>query len=286
MEKNHPTIHNALIFAESKLAHLSNSKFEAELLLSLTINKDRIQLLTNPNYTLNPWQLKKLAGLVEKRANGEPYAYLTGEKEFFGRPFMVSAATLIPRPETEALINHAKALLKNKADSKILEVGTGSGVIAITLALEISDCQIKATDISVEALAMAKKNAKSHDVSDRINFVQQDLLENETEKFDLIVANLPYVEREWLDKSEQSLELKKEPHQALVGGETGTELIKKFITQYIHQPPAPKILLEHGDNQSEELVSFTKKLNSKAHTFSYQDLAGKKRYLIISLEDF
>ncbi len=286
MEENQPTVNNTLKFIESNLAHVSNPKFEAELILALSLNKDRLDILANPNRLLTPWQIKSVTNLIERRKNGEPFAYLEGQKEFFGRPFIVTSNTLIPRPETEGLINHAKTIVKNIKQPKILDVGTGSGVIAITLALELSDSQITATDISADALIIAKKNASKHDVDNRIKFKEQNLLEGETEKFDLIVANLPYVEREWLTKSDQSVELQQEPSTALLGGEKGTEIIEEFIAQFIHEAPAPKVLLEHGDNQAETLTSLAKKLNPKVHTFSYQDFSGKNRYLLISLEDF
>lgn len=285
METNHPTIRNGLSFAQTKLAHLANAQIEAELLIGLATGLDRLDIITNQKKLLSNRQLKKFVSLVEERATGRPFAYLTGEKEFFGRTFSVTADTLIPRPETEGLINHAKTILKNKSSSHILDVGTGSGVIGITLALELPDCQVKATDVSAEALKIARQNAKMHQITNSIQFVEQNLLIGEKDKYDLVIANLPYVEREWLKESAQKEELAKEPYLALVGGEKGTELIEEFISQFIDLAPAHQALLEHGDNQELSLIRQVKSKSTHAHTFSYKDLSGKYRYLLISLEE-
>jgi release factor glutamine methyltransferase len=150
-------------------------------------------LHAHPAYELTESEQKLAEDYLKRRQNHEPVAYILGSKEFYGREFVVTPDTLIPRPETEAIIDLVKELSLEKL--KILDVGTGSGCIAITLKLELPESDVMAVDISEKALVVAEKNADN--LHANLEFKQSDLLKNVDEKFDIIVANLPYVDKNW-----------------------------------------------------------------------------------------
>ena len=201
---------------ESPIDHL-----DSELIVAFVLGKDRTFVHAHPEYVFTEVELAKIQDFATRRGAGEPLAYIFGTKEFYGRNFRVTRDTLIPRPETEALIDLAKTLNAQK----ILDVGTGSGCIAITLALEMPQTEIEAVDISPKALEIAQENAKN--LGAKVKFYQSDLLEN-TEKYDIIVANLPYVDKNW---DWLGPELDYEPETALYADDGGLELIKKLINQ-------------------------------------------------------
>jgi len=279
------TVSSALQWASTKLAHQSNPSLESELILEFVTSHERLWLVTNLDYILDKTQADRYISVVNERAGGQPLAYITGQKEFYGRSFNTTPDALIPRPESEIIINQAKTLLQRHPQPRILDVGTGSGCLAVTLACELSTAKIKATDISPEALKVARTNANKHQVTDQIIFLEQNLLLDETDRYDLIVSNLPYVEDHWLVTSPQATELAAEPRLALSGGETGLDLIKEFLRQFAIKKCAPVVLLEHGDQQEEILKPFTKKLVPEAHIRSVPDQFGVNRILSISIND-
>lgn len=175
--------------------------------------------------------LKKYWSLLKRRAKGEPVAYITGKKEFWSLELEVSPDVLIPRPETEILVEHAISILKEVERPFILDIGTGSGAIAIALAKEIKDAFIWATDISEGALKIAGKNAKRHNVEDRIYFLKGDLfnaIKDKNRKFHLIISNPPYVsEREYEELPKEIRDW--EPKIALFGGEDGLSIIRRLV---------------------------------------------------------
>ncbi|MDO8471562.1 MAG: peptide chain release factor N(5)-glutamine methyltransferase [bacterium] len=280
-----PTVHGALKWAAAQLQHLPNPDLESELMLEFVAGEERLWLVTNLDHILDKSQADRYITIVNERAGGQPLSYITGQKEFYGRSFKTTPEALIPRPESEVLINQIKTIVQRKANPKILDVGTGSGCLAVTLACELPAAQLKATDISPEALKVARANAEQHKVADRILFLEQNLLLDETDHYDVIVTNLPYVEDHWLAASPQAKELAAEPRLALSGGETGLELIEEFLRQFALKRSAPVVLLEHGDEQEQILVPFAKKLLPEAHIRSVQDQFGVNRVISISINE-
>lgn len=207
-------------------------QLDAQLLLSFVLDKPKEWLLAHNETLLSSSDLIKLDKLKKRRQNNEPIAYILGKKEFYRRSFIVTPDVLIPRPETEQLVEYClthTGLLRsarNDKPKKILDVGTGSGCIAITLKLENPKLELTASDVSNSALKIARKNWKQlREENQEIKFVQSNLLENITDKFDVIVANLPYVDKSW----PVSPETKYEPHQAIFAPDQGLLLIKKLI---------------------------------------------------------
>ncbi|MCL2004591.1 MAG: peptide chain release factor N(5)-glutamine methyltransferase [Planctomycetaceae bacterium] len=214
---------------------IEKPQLEAEILLAQAMNFKRIELYTAFEKEPTETQRAAFRDFVKRRGNGEPTAYLTGHKEFYSLPFQVDKHVLIPRPETEDLVLQAldKIKLCEHAPT-IADVGTGSGIIAITLAKHLpkhlSATKIIAVDISSEALDIARRNAASLGVADRIEFRQSDLLEIVPEKLDIIVSNPPYVSESEYDALPTDVK-NFEPRGALLAGATGTEIIERLIPQ-------------------------------------------------------
>ena len=224
------------------------SRLDAELILANSLGKDRVFLHAHPDYELSEKEERKADSNLERRANHEPIAYILGYKEFYGRKFTVSPDVLIPRPETEAIINLAKEL----KPQTILDVGTGSGCIAITLKLELPTSDVSAVDISPKALKIAEKNAA--DLGAKITFKESDLLSRVQDKYDLIVANLPYVDKNW---DWLSPELAYEPDLALYAKDTGLYDIKRLIRQAeAHLTKQGALILESDLSQHDKIQEF------------------------------
>ncbi len=216
------------------------------ILLNILGENDRSFFAVHGDQVLSSEQLRKFEEMVEKREKGVPLAYILRVKEFYGRNFVVSSEVLIPRPESEAVIDFAKEL----SVEKIIDVGTGSGCLGITLKLEISGAEVLATDISEDALKIARKNAEN--LRADIEFFESDLLENVEGKFDLVVANLPYVSRDW----DWTSGIEFEPEIALFAEENGLFLIKKLINQA--KGRTKYLILESDTSQQEEIIDFAK----------------------------
>lgn len=200
---------------------------ELNAIVSHILDKPVSYIVAHPEITLTTDQLRLLEDAVDRLLAGEPLAYITGRQAFFGLDFHVDQRVLIPRPETELLVDHAISWLKTHPESKnIVDIGTGSGVIAITLAHFFPHLEITSIDISPDALEIARINAAFYNVNHQIEFIQGNLLEGITRKFDLILANLPYIPTGTLVNLDVS---RFEPRCALDGGADGLELIKKLI---------------------------------------------------------
>lgn len=216
-----------------KKKELDSPRLAAEVLLAAALDCQRIDLYARFNEIPEEPQLGLFRDWVKRHGAGEPVAYLVGHKEFYSLRFDVDRHVLIPRPETEhvvmAALDCAKAFSN---DLSIADVGTGSGCIAVTLATQLEQAQMVATDLSPDALKMASKNAVEHDVSDRVEFVESDLLSAllPERTFDLIVSNPPYVGRKEVGTLEENV-LKYEPEMALYGGDEGTEIIVRLVEQ-------------------------------------------------------
>lgn len=236
--------------------HKKVDLIDIEVLISHEINKDPIFITTHPEYTLNFWQTFKIEKKLKKRAKGIPLAYLIKHKEFYGRDFLVNKYTLVPRPETELIIEKVLEQIKNSETTNylILDIGTGSGIIPITLLKELENFSKKnfqfiAIDISNKALKVAKKNSEKHNVKNKLNFYLSDLLKNKKlikELLDfngeiILIANLPYVNENFknnLFKKKESKALKFEPEIALWSTDRGLhhyEQLTKEIKKYLKE---------------------------------------------------
>jgi len=205
-------------------------RLDAEVLLAFVRGCQRIALYTAFDVPVNDDERARFRGLVKRRGEGEPVAYLVGSKEFFSLPFGVSPAVLIPRPETEGLVIRVIDICQSAGEqARIVDVGTGSGAIAVTLAKRMPRAAFVATDISPAALAVARDNATRHGVADRIEFVECDLLDTPAAvgTWDVIVSNPPYVREDEFDALPRDVRLH-EPRTALVSGPTGVEVIGRL----------------------------------------------------------
>jgi release factor glutamine methyltransferase len=203
---------------------------EKEILLASVLEQDRSFLKGFRETKLTESQIRRFKRLNNRRENSEPLAYLLGHKEFFGLKFLVNQSVLIPRPETEALVEQALKYLENKVSPTLVDVGTGSGCIAIAIAKNNPEATIYATDISEEALEVARKNARLNNVSKRIIFIKTNLLEAVKDKLNLIVANLPYIPEERYPNLAAEI-VNFEPKEALISGKTSTKIYEKLFSQ-------------------------------------------------------
>ena len=210
-----------------KEKNISTHILDSELLLSKSLNKSREEILINLEQNVNKRALTEFNKYIIRRSNREPIAYLLGEKEFWSKKFFVNKDTLIPRPETELLVDKLVTFFKKKRIS-ILDIGTGTGCIILSLLSELKNSTGIAVDISSKAIKTAKKNASKFKLSDRIKFLNKPFENFYSKKFDLIVSNPPYIKR--LDIKNLSDDIKNfEPRMALDGGNDGLDLIKKVI---------------------------------------------------------
>jgi release factor glutamine methyltransferase len=215
-------------------AQVGSPRLNAELLLMFSLDCDRAYLYAHPERELAAAETARYDTALAERARGVPTQYITGHQEFWGLDFIVSPAVLIPRPETEHGIENVLACVGRAllpAALRIVDVGTGSGCIAVALARELPDAEIHAIDISASALEVARANAARHQLGNRIQFHHTDLLEGfEPASFDIVVSNPPYVGESEVD--EVQLEVRKfEPHNAVFAGPTGLEVIARLIPQ-------------------------------------------------------
>ena len=257
--------------------HPDRARRDAETLLLHVIGKNRAWLLTHLDNQFAGCAAIGYAGMLDRRAKGEPIQYITGEAEFYGLPFRVTSDVLIPRPETEHLIEKVVDLAPLFLRPRIADVGTGSGAIAVALAHEWPQATISAIDISHPALQIAQWNAKRIGVADRIRFLEGDLLAPVgNERFELIVANPPYVPNP--DRALIAVEVREhEPPVALYGGEDGLEIYRRlFPAAYAALVPAGYIAVEIGLNQRAEVESLLKDCGFQNIEFTH-DLQGIPR---------
>jgi release factor glutamine methyltransferase len=287
--------------ARLRAAQVASHTLAAELLLIHALGRDRTWLYTHPETPLDPAATEKFFELVARRAAGEPTQYLTGKQEFWGLEFEVNPAVLIPRPETEHLVEvslerlGARGIKINMETGepspslRIADVGTGSGCLAIALAHELPHAHIFATDISGAAIEVARRNAERNHVSERVDFIQTDLMEgllaseerhnDELGRFDLIVSNPPYVGL--ADAPTLPREVREhEPHAALFAGETGVEIYGRLIEQAKCALKEQGILtLELGYNTADHALKIVREQTGWANVSVTKDLAGIPRVL-------
>ena len=268
------TIESAVKDATERLRAVTDApRLEAELLLARAINMPRSFLFAHPEDELDEASLQRLADTVERRLAGEPMAYITGIREFWSMELAVNPATLVPRPETELLVDVALRDIPRKAEWQILDLGTGSGAVALAIGRERPSCYVTATDISAEALAAARENANRNNIGN-VEFLQGDWLGPVAERrFEVIVSNPPYV----ADDDEALAKLQAEPMLALQAGPQGLDAIEvlargcpAIITS------GGLLVIEHGADQ-EQAVAALLKAHGWANIRCYKDYSGLPR---------
>ena len=260
---------------------IEDAALEAELLLRHTLKIDRAQLYTEPDCELKSKQADTYKTFVKRRIKGEPSAYITGHRQFFGLDFIVDKRVLIPRPETELLVEQAIKHAKNYQNPVIIDVGTGSGAIAVSLAVNLPRAEIYAVDVSKAALKVAERNCLQHQVKDRVKLLRGDLLTPAPPLADIIVANLPYVLTAEVPEVNTS---GFEPRLALDGGPDGLDMIKELCLQAGDKlRPGSCLLLELGMGQSPVVSQILRQLYPLAAIEILSDLAGIERVVCLTL---
>jgi release factor glutamine methyltransferase len=256
---------------------VENPRLNAEHLLAFILKRKRIELYLEFERVLTEAELAPLRELVKRRGQGEPLQHLLGTVEFTGRVFLCDKRALVPRPETEQLVELIADCRLQIADCRILDVGTGSGVIALSLAAIFPEAIITATDISDDALALARENAERLGLTNRVEFLTGDLLAYVNHAYDLIVANLPYVAVP--DRAALSREVLHDPEVALFGGERGDEVVRRLIEAAPAKlKPGGLLALELGLGQADDLAALMAEKNY--HDIKKEaDYAGVTRFL-------
>ncbi len=261
---------------------MESARLDAEVLLADSLDISRSQLHARLNQGLAPEEYEAWTEYLARRKSGEPVAYILGRKEFYGLDFYVDRWVLIPRPETELLVERAIGLAEEGALSLIADIGTGSGCIAISLARALPDAEIYAVDISSEALAVAAINCQKHGVGQRIELLWGDLLKPLPEPVELIVANLPYVSGPEFASLHKEIR-DYEPRIALHGGPDGLMLIGRLLAEArSYLKPGGKILLEIGATQSSVVSALAERSFPRARLEVIPDYAGLDRMLYLS----
>lgn len=275
MNENSPlTIKEWLDHATTHLesANVPTARLDAQVILSHALKMPRASLLAHPEQVIEEDQLEFADKLLARRIERQPVAYLTEQKEFYGRNFYVAPDVLIPRPESEAIID-TLALLHPNSSHRLIDIGTGSGCLSITAALEFPGISVTAVDISNAALSVAKRNAESHSAD--VRFVKSNLLSSVSEDdrpVDFIIANLPYVDKTW----ERSPETDFEPSLALFAEDDGLALIKQLIPQVVDALTYKgSLILEADPQQHMAIIDFAREFG-----FTHRSTDG----FIISLQ--
>ena len=252
-----------------KKRQIESPRLNAEHLIAHVLGRKRLDLYLEFERALTEQELAPLREAVKRRGQGEPLQHLLGTVEFCGNTFACDKRALVPRHETEELVESLQSKFENR-ESKIVDVGTGSGVIALSLAAKLSAARVTATDVSSDALTLARENAERLRLTDRIRFLQGDLFAGLDERFDLIVANLPYVAMR--DRETLSREVLHDPEVALFGGEAGDEIIGRLIEA------APERLVQGGLLALEIGVGQAKSLEDRLREKNFHDIEAKNDY--------
>ncbi len=283
---NGPRIRDALQSATQRLnkANISSARLEASALVAEGLNLSRTELILRAEEVLTPEQEERIDHLIQRREAGEPFFYILGKREFWSLDFKVDPNVLSPRPETEILLEQFLRIVRSKTNGneaiRLLDIGTGSGCIAICSAVEIANLLVTAVDISAEALCIAQENANRHKVVDRICFTQADLFPpDEEELFHFILSNPPYIESG--DISGLPADIRDyEPHGALDGGLDGLDFYRKIISKAESRLLAGGVLMmEIGETQAEAIGSLANKQGGYELPKIFKDFSGKDRVI-------
>ena len=264
-----------------KEKNVEEPRASAEILLAQVLKLKRIQLYLNYDKPLHTEELSRYKDYIKQRVAGKPVQYITGTQEFWSIPLRLTSAVLIPRPESELLVERGVQAVSETYRPLILEIGTGSGAISIALAKEIESAFIVGTDISCQALSVAKQNRDRAGVSERLSYIQCDLLKCMRPKnhFHLIVSNPPYVSEEEYENLPTSIK-SFEPQKALLAGKEGLDILKPLIHQaHNYLLPGGYLLLEIGAGQGDAVLAITRDLGVYREISIIKDYAGKNRVL-------
>lgn len=261
------------------------ARLEAEILLCHELRLTRAQLYTRLDSPLSEEEERAYTRLVERRLRHEPIAYITGSKEFFGLEFYVDRRALIPRPETELLVEKALGWTAGRKEPaggwRIADIGTGSGALAVSLAVHLPASRILATDASEGALLVARTNCERHGVAERVSLLRTDLLASVSETFHIVVANLPYVAREELLTLSPDIR-EHEPMAALDGGGDGLDLYRRLFDQVPRLLRRESLVLaEIGASQGQMALELARRSFSEAAIELAKDYAGLDRVLVV-----
>ncbi|MFK7825678.1 MAG: peptide chain release factor N(5)-glutamine methyltransferase [Oligoflexales bacterium] len=282
------SIGEARTYCKSKLDSIGiqSSAIDTDLLLSSTLNVSRIHLYAYPEQAISKVQCEQLLSLLNRRLQDEPMAYILGEREFFGRSYAVDHNVLIPRPETELLVETTLNYLNDLEHARVLEIGTGSGCVAISLDLESVDTTVESWDYSHQALGVAKKNSSR--LGANVSFIQKDALKpcswNTQEKFDLLVSNPPYIA--WSEFSDIESGVRDyEPHEALFAEEDGLAFYKTFAQKgpMVLKPKGLGIF-EIGFAQADKITEVFKMFGWEVISV-IKDYMSKHRLVVVSYSD-
>jgi release factor glutamine methyltransferase len=260
---------------------IATARLDGELILSHVLGLDRVRLYMEMDRPLDPAELAGIKALVVRRRKHEPMAYILGQREFYRRAFEVNPAVLIPRPDTETLIERALELLPTDRDLRALDLCTGTGAIAITLAAERERLRVDATDLSQEALAVAQRNAERHGVAPRVALTHGDLFDavRVGERYDLVVSNPPYIPT--ADIADLAADIHEhEPHLALDGGADGLSVLRRLCDRTeAFLAPGGALLFEVGAGQAEQVSDWLRSRSALCDVRTHRDLGGVTRVL-------
>lgn len=256
---------------------VEDASLEAEIMARHVLGMDRAALHATPERPVSLEDTAAIESLAERRAQGEPNAYLTGHRWFYGLDFIVASGVLIPRPETELLVEAAITAINQGGYRTAADIGTGSGIIAVCLARLVPNLTVTAADISGPALEIARRNAERHGVADRIIFRSGDLLLPLTTPFDIICSNLPYVKETDIPAGGP---LWHEPRLALNGGPDGLDVFRRFAPQVAgHLNPGGCLVLEIGAGQAKQVLALLERDLPAGKFTLHRDLAGHERVI-------
>jgi release factor glutamine methyltransferase len=275
------TVGEALHEAASRLAKISDDpRLEADVLMAHAMRIDRAHLLARLHDPLDAAMPRDFEALLARRLAREPLAYIVGVREFYGIEIACGPGALIPRPESELLVDVALDAVRERGARRIADVGTGAGAIAVAIAVHARDVRVTAIEWSALALSVARRNVEAHGVAERVELREGDLVEG-TGEFDVIVANLPYVsEAEWEGLAPEIRE--HEPREALVGGARGTEVIERLIAMApAHIVAGGVAAVEIGDTQGEAVVAAVRGAFREGECSVMKDLAGLDRVVVV-----
>ena len=276
------TIKDIIVKYSKELEEISPTpRLDVETLLQKVLGVDRLYILLNLERVLSEDEEQLFNKFINERLNNRPIAYIVGNREFMGLDFFVKEGVLIPRPDTEVLVEEVIELAKKKDAKNILDIGTGSGAITVSLAKYLENVKVTSVDISDIALEIGKRNAISNEVDDRINFVKSDLFTNidKETKFDIIVSNPPYIKREVIDTLDKQVK-DYEPYNALEGGVDGLDFYRAITKQAKEYLKKGGILAyEVGHDQSED-VSKLMEIDGYTNIYTLKDLQQIDRVVI------
>ena len=265
------------IFLKKK--KIKNSYLDVELILSKVVNRKREEIILNINNKLKNTDIMKFKHYLFRRYQNEPMAYILGYKHFWKHRFLLNKSVLIPRPDTELVIEETLKYLPNDKSKKILDVGTGSGCIVVSLIKERPNCIATALDISIKAINVAKTNAKIHQLENKINFVNIDIDKYKSSNYDLIISNPPYINSIDFNRLDDDIKFH-EPKLALSGGSDGLRDLKKVIFKSKKLLKVNgKLILEIGHKQKNHCVKILNENKFYINNIS-KDLSGKDRCII------